>query len=51
MCKISMKHPHKVFSIKLQKENINVQIAHRNQLEKYLTSKRSMAKELEQKTT
>jgi len=43
-CKTAMKHPHKVFSIKLQKENTN-------QFKKYLTSKRLMAKELKQNIT
>ena len=52
MCKITMKHPHKLFAVKVQKESIsNVQIAHTNQLEKHLTSRRSVAKELEQKIT
>lgn len=52
VCKIKMKQPHKIFAIKVQKENIiSVQTAHKNQLEKHLTSRKSMSKELEQNTT
>lgn len=41
VCKINMKQPHKVFSIKVQKENIiRVQIAYKNQLETHLTSRK-----------
>ena len=47
VCKINMKQPHKVFAIKVQKENIiSVQIAYKNQMETHLTSRKSMAKDL-----
>lgn len=52
MCKIKMKRPHEVFTIKVKNENIiSVQIAHANQLEKHLTSRRSMAEGLKQNIT
>lgn len=51
-CKIKMEQPHKVFVIKVQDENvISVQMAHTNQLEKHLTSRRSVAEELKQNIT
>lgn len=44
-----MKQPHKVFVIKTQNENIiSVLTAPTNQLEKHLTSRRSMLAELKQ---
>lgn len=50
--KIKMKQPHKVFAVKAQKENIiNVHVAHTNQLEKHLISRRSTAEEFKQNIT
>lgn len=47
MYKIKMKQPHKVFVIKVQNENIiSVLMASTNQLEKLLTSRRSMLAEV-----
>lgn len=52
MCKMKMEQPHKVFVIKMQNESIiSVLMAPTNQLEKHLTSRRSILAELKQNIT